>query len=189
MSESKKNDQAPEVENNEKLETESVEEVTETLESEETSEKVKVEFEIEKLKNENAELQDKYLRLFAEFDNYRKRSSADIQAAKGKGIDAALHSFFPCMDSIDRAMAMCKDEVQLSGFKLVLKQFENALYTLGVTAIDPIDEEFDPEYHNAVLKEVDPERAGKVIQVLQKGYKYKDTLLRPAMVKIASEEE
>jgi len=157
--------------------------------SKETVQDIKTDVEIEKLKKENADLQDKYLRLFAEFDNYRKRSTNELNSAKAKGIDSALRAFFPCMDSIDRAIAMCKDEGQLAGYKLVLKQFENALYTIGVTAIDPLGEEFDAEYHNAVLKETDPDNAGKVIQVLQKGYKYKDTLLRPAMVKIADKEE
>ena len=128
------------------------------------------------------------MRLYAEFDNYRKRTANELQNAKVKGVDSALNCFFPCMDSVDRAIAMCKEESQAAGFKLIQKQFENALYTIGVKAIDPLGEEFNPEYHNAVLKEADPENADKVIQVLQKGYVYKDSLLRPAMVKIASEE-
>ena len=176
-------------------EEESLAEEVESTEASEESEPeiqdtelVKAQTQIEKQQKELADAQDKYMRLYAEFDNYRKRTANELQNAKVKGVDSALNAFFPCLDSIDRAIAMCKDETQAAGFKLIGKQFENALFTLGVKAIDPLGEEFNPEYHNAVLKELDPDNAGKIIQVLLKGYIYKDTLLRPAMVKIASDE-
>ena len=201
MSKNKNNVEKEALQQEEVQKTEVAEEISEEAEAQETSEQeevsqpdiqdselVKAQTLLEKQKKENAEIQDKYMRLYAEFDNFRKRSANELSSAKTKGVDSALHAFFPCMDSIDRAIAMCTDEKQLAGYKLVQKQFENALFTLGVKAIDPEGETFDPEYHNAVLKEIDPENAGKIIQVLQKGYIYKDSVLRPAMVKVASDE-
>lgn len=131
---------------------------------------------------------DQYLRLRAEFENYRKRTLAEAEKAKIKGIGTAIEAFFPAMDGIDRALNLCKDEGIAKGILLVKKQFLTSLQTLGVTEIDPIDEDFDPEFHNAVMNEVNPEKVGKVIEVFQKGYRYKDTLLRPAMVKVGIEE-
>lgn len=131
---------------------------------------------------------DQYLRLRAEFENYRKRTLAESEKSKIKGIGSAIEAFFPAMDGIDRALALCHDEGITKGILLVKRQFQNALTTLGVTEINPVDEEFNPEYHNAVMNEVNSEKAGKVIEVFQRGYRYKDTLLRPAMVKVGIEE-
>lgn len=134
------------------------------------------------------DMQDQYLRLRAEFDNYRKRVSQDVDNHKIKGIGLAIEAFFPTMDGLDKALKMCKDEEFLKGLTLVKKQFETALNKLGVVEIDPLDEEFNPEYHNAVMNETNPEKVGIVTEVFQKGYRYKDTLLRPAMVKVGIEE-
>lgn len=131
---------------------------------------------------------DQYLRLRAEFENYRKRTLSEADRAKIKGIGTAIEAFFPAMDGIDRALTMCKDEGIAKGILLVKKQFSTALTTLGVTEIDPKDEEFNPEFHNAVMNEVNPEKVGQIIEVFQKGYRYKDILLRPAMVKVGIEE-
>ncbi len=131
---------------------------------------------------------DQYLRLRAEFENYRRRTSQESVLQRAKGIEAGVEAFFPCLDALDRAISISTDEANLQGLNLIKKQFDQALKKLGVTEINPENEEFDPEFHNAVMHEVDPDNAGKVLQVLQKGYKYNDMLLRPAMVKVATDE-
>lgn len=143
---------------------------------------------IEELNKQLKDQQDQYLRLRAEFENFRKRALSEGEQQRVRGIKLAIESFFPSMDGIDKALTMCKDEATLKGIQLVRKQFETALLKIGVEEIDPIDKPFDPEYHNAILNEVNPEKAGLVTEVFQKGYKYKDTLLRPAMVKVGVEE-
>ena len=89
------------------------------------------------------------------------------------------------MDSIDRALSVVKEESALSGIQLIKKQFEKGLEVLGVEEIQAIGVEFDPKEHYAVMRESDPENSGKVIEVLQKGYRFKDRVLRYAMVKVA----
>lgn len=144
---------------------------------------------LELAQKELEEQKDQYLRLRAEFENYRRRTLQENELQQIKGIRASILAFFPCMDALDRAISISTDDANLQGLNLIKKQLDMALSKLGVTEINPINEEFDPEYHDAVMQEVDSENAGKVIQVLQKGYKYKDTLLKPAMVKVAIEEE
>lgn len=169
---------------------EEIEEETEETSKPDTSEQKLMEagVKILELTKSLESVNDQYLRLRAEFENYRKRTLAESEKSKIKGIGTAIEAFFPSMDGIDRALALCKDEGISKGILLVKRQFQNALTTLGVTEINPVDEEFNPEYHNAVMNEVNPEKAGKVIEVFQRGYRYKDTLLRPAMVKVGIDE-
>lgn len=182
-------------ENIENVETEATVENPETAESEnEAQAKTPEELLLEagqtvaKLNEQIKEDQDQYLRLRAEFDNYRKRSTQDIDRQRIKGIELAIEAFFPSMDAIDKALSMFKDESVLKGIMLIKKQFETALNKLGVEEISPLDQEFNPEYHNAIMNEVNPEKIGIVTEVFQNGYRYKDTLLRPAMVKVGIEE-
>lgn len=182
-------------ENIENVETEATVENSGTAESEnEAQAKTPEELLLEaaqtvaKLNEQIKEDQDQYLRLRAEFDNYRKRSTQDIDRQRIKGIELAIEAFFPSMDAIDKALSMFKDESVLKGIMLIKKQFETALNKLGVEEISPLDQEFNPEYHNAIMNEVNPEKVGIVTEVFQNGYRYKDTLLRPAMVKVGIEE-
>lgn len=183
-------------ENIENIEAEEVVENVEAQESEKEEEQPKTPEEllleaaqtVAKLNDQIKEDQDQYLRLRAEFENYRKRSAQDIDRQRVKGIELAIEAFFPSMDAIDKALSMFKDENVLKGIMLIKKQFETALNKLGVEEINPIDQEFDPEYHNAIMSEVNPDKVGLVTEVFQNGYRYKDTLLRAAMVKVATEE-
>ena len=126
-----------------------------------------------------------YLRLYADFDNFRKRTQENSSRERQNGIAFALENLLPAMDSIDRALDVVKDEAALSGIQLIKKQFEKGLETLGVEEIQAIGIEFNPKEHYAVMRESDPENSGKVIEVLQKGYRFKDRVLRYAMVKVA----
>ena len=141
---------------------------------------------LEALKAENAKQKEVYLRMLAEYDNFRKRTIADSDKARVGGIATALTALLPAIDSVNRAIEMLKeDEKALAGIMQIKRQFEQALTSLGVEEIKALGEEFDPEVHNAVMQEEDSEQAGKVIQVLQAGYRFKQYVIRPAMVKVA----
>ena len=180
---------AKEEKTTEVLEEEATVEVDEVKEEQvEISEEIKeetAEDKIAKLEEAVETAKKDYLRLYADFDNYRKRNAETSAKERQNGIAFALESILPAMDSIDRALSVVKDESALSGIQLIKKQFEKGLEVLGVEEIQAIGVEFDPKEHYAVMRESDPENSGKVIEVLQKGYRFKDRVLRYAMVKVA----
>lgn len=142
--------------------------------------------EVTKLQKDIKEQNDKYLRMLAEYDNFRKRSQADNERQKLVGITQTLTAVFPVIDSINRALeVLADDDKALSGIVQIKKQFDLAMQKIGVEQIPALGEEFNPEVHNAVMQEENAEQAGKVIAVFQEGYKYKDFVIRPAMVKVA----
>jgi len=142
--------------------------------------------EVARLQKENKEQGDKYLRMLAEYDNFRKRSSADNERQKLVGITQTLTAVFPVIDSINRALEVLKDDDKaMAGIVQIKKQFDLAMQKIGVEQIPALGQEFNPEVHNAVMQEENAEEAGKVIAVFQEGYKYKDYVIRPAMVKVA----
>ena len=135
--------------------------------------------------------QDKYLRLFAEFENYRTRSAKEqlelINTANGK----LLEKLADVKDNFDRAFAEENKSGDLAAFekgiKLIQEQFNKILSDFGLEAIDPAGEAFDPNIHEALMKQPSanvPE--GKIIQVYQKGYKIKNKLLKTAKVIVSS---
>lgn len=139
-----------------------------------------------RLQKENKDLNDRYLRMLAEYDNYRKRTAADNERQRLAGITHTLTAMFPVIDSINRALeVLAEDDKAKQGILQIKKQFETGLEKMGVEQIKSLGEEFDPEVHNAVMQEENAEMAGKVVQVFQEGYKYKDYVIRPAMVKVA----
>lgn len=139
-----------------------------------------------KLQKDYQDLNDRYMRMLAEYDNFRKRSAADGERQKLAGITYTLSAVFPVIDSINRAIEVLKeDDAALAGIQQIKKQFEAAMAKMGVEQIPALGEEFNPEYHNAVMQEENAEQAGKVIAVFQEGYKYKDYVIRPSMVKVA----
>lgn len=180
---------AKEEKTTEVLEEEATVEVDEVKEEQvEISEEIKeetAEDKIAKLEEAVETAKKDYLRLYADFDNYRKRNAETSAKERQNGIAFALENILPAMDSIDRALSVVKDESALSGIQLIKKQFEKGLEVLGVEEIQAIGVEFDPKEHYAVMRESDPENSGKVIEVLQKGYRFKDRVLRYAMVKVA----
>ena len=102
------------------------------------------------------------------------------------GITQTLTAVFPVIDSINRALEVLKEDDQATaGIVQIKKQFDAAMQKIGVQQIPALGEEFNPEVHNAVMQEENAEMAGKVLQVFQEGYKYKDYVIRPAMVKVA----
>lgn len=134
------------------------------------------------------ELQDQYLRLLAEFTNYKNRTAKEKAATFSDGEAFAVKAFFPMFDNLGfAANAECSDESYKKGVLMTLDNLKSVFENLGVSEISEINVPFDPTVHNAVLSEEDdslPENT--VSAVLQKGYKLKDKILRPAAVKVAN---
>jgi molecular chaperone GrpE len=147
------------------------------------------ESELEALRTEKANYLDRLARVQAEFDNFRKRSAREQQDFRDYALAAALKSLLPIMDSLDRAVKTSAVSVEdfRSGIELIDKQFHDVLAKLGVEAVAAAGEVFDPNLHQAVqMVETDEVEDHHVIDELQRGYRIKDRLLRPAMVRVAS---
>ena len=147
--------------------------------------------ELEKKDQQIAELNDKYLRTMAEYDNFRKRTekeTADIYTFAAKDV---LTKILPVLDNFERGLAQLpeekKDDPVAEGMEKIYKQFEKALADLGVEPIEAVGHAFDPDFHNAVMH-VEDEEAGDnvVVEELMRGYTYKGTVIRYAMVKVAN---
>lgn len=142
----------------------------------------------EKLEKDLAEAKDMLLRTAAEFDNYKKRSERE-KTQVGAFVKAqTLKSILPAVDNLQRAAeADSSSDDYAKGIEMTIRQLMDALASLGLTEINPEGEPFDPNLHEAVMHEENgdlPENT--VAQVLQKGYKVDDTVIRPAMVKVAN---
>ena len=141
----------------------------------------------EKLKKELAETSDKYLRMLAEYDNFRRRTQKEKEGIYADAYESALSAVLPVADNLERA-ALCTDGESLSdGVKMIIKQFSEALGKLGVEAYGARGDAFDPVVHNAVMQ-IEDEELGEntVAEVLQKGYKKGDKVIRHAVVKVAN---
>ena len=159
------------------------------LPSAEVEETPAVETELEALRAEKANYLDRLARLQAEFDNFRKRSVRDQQDFRDYALAEALKSLLPILDSLDRALKTTGVSVEdfHSGIELIDKQFHDALSKLGVEPVPAEGEIFDPNLHQAVqMVDTDEVEDHRVIDELQRGYRIKDRLLRPAMVRVAS---
>jgi len=147
------------------------------------------EADLETLRAEKANLLDRLARLQAEFDNFRKRSVREQQDFRDYALAEALKSLLPILDSLDRALktnAASLDEFR-PGIELIDKQFHDTLSKLGVEPVPAVGEVFDPNLHQAVqMVDTDEVEDHHVIDELQRGYRIKDRLLRPAMVRVAN---
>ena len=141
---------------------------------------------LQELKEQHDELNDKYLRLLAEFDNYKKRTAKEREDLFTFSTAQTVRALLPVIDSLEMAKkANEENESVKDGLELVLKQFDDCLSSLGIEEITC--ESFDPELHNAVMHEEDESMGEKTItDVFQKGYKLKDKVIRHAMVKVVN---
>lgn len=169
---------------------ETVEETTETAEEnqdkEEKKEKKskKAEKEIEALQNQLSESNDKYLRLAAEYDNFRKRSAKEKSDAYTEAYMDAVKAILPLADSLDKAMEFNPED---EGIKALTKQFADILAKIGVSVIESDGKEFDPNLHNAIMHEDNEELGENIIsQTFQKGYMLNEKVIRHSMVKVAN---
>ena len=169
-------------------ETKNKQEEIEETEAVETVDVEALQAELAKAKEELAAANDKYLRLYAEYDNYRKRSDKEKSGIYASAYADAVKDVLPIGDNLTRASAFTDPESVKKGMTMILKSFDDALGKMGISAIEvnPGDA-FDPELHNAVMH-VEDESFGEsaVVEVLQKGYKYGDRVIRYAMVKVAN---
>jgi molecular chaperone GrpE len=136
------------------------------------------------------EMQDKYMRQLAEFENFRKRTDKEKAQMFDQGASNVLEKILPVIDNFERGLAAVPEEEKGSAFadgmNMIYKQLMKQIEDLGVTPIEAVGKEFDPNFHNAVMQ-VDSEEVeeGFVAQELQKGYMYHDTVLRHSMVAVA----
>ena len=144
--------------------------------------------EIEKCKLQIDELTDKLKRNMAEFENFRKRTEKEKSSMYIIGARDIVEKILPIVDSFERGLAQAQEgDPFADGMKLVYKQLMTALEDLGVAPIDAVGKEFDPNLHNAVMH-VEDENVGEniVVEEFQKGYTYKDFVVRHSMVKVAN---
>lgn len=143
--------------------------------------------ELEKVKSERDSLLDRLARAQAEFENARRRAAKEQQEYRDFAISDAIKSLLPVIDSFERALRVKSDSKDFrSGIELIYKQLQDALAKLGVHAIPAQGEPFDPHHHEAIeMVESTDVPDHHVLEELQRGYKLKDRLLRPAMVKVA----
>ena len=144
---------------------------------------------IKELESSAAETDDRYKRVLAEYDNFRKRSQKEKETVYSDGVADAVMGLVPVFDNLMYAEKYTGADPDkfAEGVKLIIDSFPAALDKMGVTAFGEAGETFDPEIHNAVMHVEDDEHGeGEIVEVLQKGYKYRDRVIRHAMVKVAN---
>ena len=170
-------------------ETEQVEETTAAEQAEETVETVE---EVEAVVDNSAQLlaaaEDKYLRLAAEYDNFRKRSAKEKESAWTDSKASTAAAFLPVYDNLERALkAPCSDEAFLKGVEMTMNQLKEVLTKLGIEEIPALGEKFDPNCHNAVMHvDDDSVEENTIVEVFQTGFKSGDKIVRFSMVKVAN---
>lgn len=134
-------------------------------------------------------LQDRLLRLHAEFDNYKKRVAREREEFVKFAHEGLVLEFLPILDNLERAVALAGGDAPrglLEGLQMVIRLFHTTLGKAGVTAVDPLGQPFDPNFHQAVQQvEVAEGPDHQVLEVIQKGYLLEGRVIRPAMVKVS----
>ena len=133
-------------------------------------------------------LNDKYLRICAEYDNFRKRSQKEKDSLYGDVKAETLKKFLPVYDNLVRALAQStEDEAYRRCVEMIMNQFNVTMEKLGVTEIECLGKKFDPAFHNAVMHVEDEEKGeNEIVEVFQKGFMMGDKVIRFAMVKVAN---
>lgn len=138
-----------------------------------------------------AELNDKLMRNMAEFDNYRKRTDKEKSAMYDLGVKSLLEKILPVVDNFERGLSSVTDEDKgsafVQGIELIYRQLMNALDEIGLKPIDAVGKEFDPGLHNAVMHGEDENLGPNTVsEEFQKGYTYRDMVVRYSMVKVVN---
>ena len=144
--------------------------------------------ELDSVKNELAGEKDKYLRLLAEYDNYRKRSARERDNIYADVKADTITKLLPVFDNLARALANpTADEAYRKGVEMTMNQFLETMKGLGVTPIEAVGQTFDPKLHNAVMHMQDPEKGEQeIVQEFQKGFRMGDRVIRFSMVQVAN---
>jgi len=150
--------------------------------------KSKKDVELESLRTQLEEKSDLLFRTAAEFDNYKKRTEREKASVAEYAKAGIIKKLLPILDNVDRAAEADKETADyIKGVELIIKQFEGLAGELGIEEVAQIGQSFDPNFHEAVMHTEDENLGENVIsQVLQKGYKIGDTVIRPAMVAVAN---
>ena len=196
MKEDKEEKKAPETETQEPQETA---EVPESPEAEEPKDKKadkkdkkagkkKDEERVAALETENAALNDKFLRICAEYDNFHRRSQREREALYGDIRADVVQRFLPVYDNLERALKQgTEDEAYRKGVEMIMAQFVKTLDALGVKKIESLGQTFDPKLHNAVMHVEDESLSeNTIVDVFQEGFTIGDKVIRFAMVKVAN---
>ena len=143
---------------------------------------------LESAENELSAERDKYLRLAAEYDNFRKRSAKEREMIYSDARTDAISKLLPVYDNLERALRMeCSDEAYYKGVEMIMTQLTEVLYDMGVRDIPAVGEPFDPNRHNAVMSIVDPELGENVVaEEYQKGFILGDRVIRFSTVVVAN---
>jgi molecular chaperone GrpE len=170
------------IEDNEKVVELSNNEEVETTEDDEQDE-------VEQLKEQIDEEKNKYLRLLADYDNFRRRATLDKEALQKYQSQNVLTNLIPVLDNFSRAIAVeaKSDEARtmMEGMDMIYRSLVDALKSEGLVEIEALDQEFDPNYHQAIMTGNEEDKpSGVVLEEMQKGYILKDRVLRPSMVKV-----
>lgn len=162
------------------------------IENEEIEEEI-TNNEVELLGNRIKELENSLLRNQAELMNYKRRRDEEVSKMLKYANEDIIKQILSILDNFERAINMDDDNLEdevskfLSGFKMIYADLKNVLDKLEVKEINALNTKFDPTYHQAVLQEHDDTKEeGIILDVMQKGYTYKDKVIRPAMVKVNS---
>ena len=171
-----------------KTTAEAVENEVKTEKAEKKEKKTKKDKELETLKAELESKNDLLLRTAAEFDNFKKRTERERTGIAEYAKANIIKQLLPILDNIDRAAAADKDTPDyIKGIEMIVKQFEGLVGVLGISEVAQVGDTFDPNCHEAVMH-IEDENLGEnvIAQVLQKGYKIGDTVIRAAMVSVAN---
>lgn len=165
--------------------TDENEEVIEEQQDEETI----LRAEIAELKEQLKVEEGKYFRVLADYDNFKRRSTLDKEALEKYKSQGVLTNVIPVLDNFERALSVQAETEEaksmMDGMDMIYRSLVDALKSEGLTEIEAQDQEFDPNFHQAVMTEHDEDKAsGLVLEELQKGYILKDRVLRPSMVKV-----
>lgn len=161
---------------------------TDSAESEESEKTPDITDKLDKITAELGEANDKYLRLYAEYDNYRKRTAKEKTQTYGDATVKCIQEILPVLDSFERALdAECTDEKFKSGMVMIHTQLTDILKKLGVTEMEALGCQFDPNIHNAIKKTEDESLGeNEICEVFQKGYMLGDRVIRHAVVAVAN---
>ena len=159
-----------------------------SVKSDKKEKKSKKEGEIERLKSELEKKNDLLLRTAAEFDNYKKRTEREKTNIAEYARAGVIKTLLPILDNVDRAAVADRESPDyLKGVEMIIKQFESLAGNLNIVEVAKVGDAFDPNMHEAVMHTEDENLGENVIaEVLQKGYKTGDTIIRTAMVKVAN---
>ena len=176
------------VENDLEPETEE-QEMTEQTEKRTAKKQSRQDKKTDALKEQIEQLEDRVKRQMAEFENFRKRTDREKQAMFETGAKSVIEKILPIVDNFERGLATVPEENSedpfVDGMNRIYKQLLTELDNIGVKPIEAVGQEFDPNLHNAVMQVASEEyESGVVLQELQKGYTYRDTVVRHSMVSV-----